>query len=109
MKLSEFFDKAQLNVITDKDFEDRDVTGCYIGDLLSWVMGRARCGNIWITIMDNINIVAVAELTDCSCIVLAENVNADASVVDKANSQGVVIARTEKTSYELAAIISDII
>jgi hypothetical protein len=29
--------------------------------------------------------------------------------VDKANSQGVVIARTEKTSYELAAIISDII
>lgn len=35
---------------------DREITGVYIGDLLSWVMGRAQSGDAWITIMSNANI-----------------------------------------------------
>ena len=53
----------------------REIDGVYIGDLLSWVMGRAQSGNVWITIMSNINIVAVASLADTSCIILAEDVD----------------------------------
>ena len=33
---------------------DREIDGAYIGDLLSWVMGKASQGNVWITIMSNI-------------------------------------------------------
>ena len=40
---------------------DREVSGVYIGDLLSWVMGRAGADEAWITIMSNRNIVAVAD------------------------------------------------
>ena len=29
--------------------EDNQIDGCYIGDLLSWVMARAQSGNVWIT------------------------------------------------------------
>jgi hypothetical protein len=43
---------------------EKEITGGYTGDLLSWVMGRASCGNAWITIMSNINIIAVASLLD---------------------------------------------
>ena len=55
----------------------REVNGAYIGDLLSWVMGRAGEDNAWITIMSNSNIVAVATLADVSCIILAEGVVPD--------------------------------
>lgn len=48
---------------------DREISGVYIGDLLSWVMGRAKAGDAWITIMSNINIVAVASLADVACII----------------------------------------
>ena len=48
---------------------DREITGVYIGDLLSWVMGRAQSGDAWITIMSNANIVAVAALADTACII----------------------------------------
>ena len=30
---------------------DAEVTGGYVGDLLSWVMGRAESDQIWVTIM----------------------------------------------------------
>ena len=40
---------------------------------LSWVMARAQSGNVWITVMGNVNAIAVATLTDVSCIVLTEN------------------------------------
>ena len=53
---------------------DRLISGVYIGDLLSWVMGRANSGDAWLTIMSNMNIIAVASLADVACIILAEGV-----------------------------------
>ena len=53
---------------------DRPVTGGYAGDLLSWVMGRAREGDCWITIMSNQNVAAVAVLAEVGCVLLAEGV-----------------------------------
>ena len=59
---------------------DREVTGGYVGDLLSWVMGRAQAGDAWITIMSNNNVIAVATLTDAALVILAENVSPDPGV-----------------------------
>ena len=81
---------------------DREIDGAYVGDLLSWVMGKAESGNAWITIMSNINIVAVATLTDVACILLTEGVVPDSGVLDTARAKGVNILTTSLTSYEAA-------
>jgi hypothetical protein len=86
---------------------DREVSGVYIGDLLSWVMGRAESGDAWITIMSNINIVAVASLADVACIILAEGVVPDENVVTTALQKGINIYTTEKTAYQLAAALAE--
>ncbi len=109
MKLSEIADKLNFKVLTECEFEDREVTGGYVGDLLSWVMGRAESGNIWVTIMSNINIVAVATLTDVACILLAEGVVPEQAVIDKANAQGVTIMSSELGSFELAGEIKKLL
>lgn len=44
----------------------REIHGGYTGDLLSWVMGRGKQDQAWVTIMTNINVVAVATLIDFS-------------------------------------------
>lgn len=82
---------------------DRELSGVYIGDLLSWVMGRASCDNVWITIMSNINIIAVAALADVACIVLAEGVTLEESVQATAKQKGINVLTTDKTAYEIAA------
>ncbi len=88
---------------------DREVDGVYIGDLLSWVMGRAECGNVWITIMSNINTVAVATLADVSCILLAEGVTLDAEVLKTAVAKGVNVLSSDLSAYEIAARLCGIL
>ncbi len=85
---------------------DREVKGSYIGDLLSWVMGRAESDQVWITIMSNVNIVAVASLTDVSAVILSEGVSLDESVVSTAIQKNVNILISDKSSYETALAIS---
>jgi len=106
MKVSELINKLNPEILTSSDFQDRDVTGCYIGDLLSWVMGKAKQGDAWITIMNNINIVAVAELTDVSCIIISEGLSVGEDIIKKADEEGIIILKSDKTSYELAADLS---
>ena len=105
MKLSVLEKELNLKLLTKSDYEDREVKGCYVGDLLSWVMGRAQSGNVWITIMSNINIVAVAELTDCACILLSEDVVPDENVIEKANSHDIIIMSSPMSGYELCTKI----
>ncbi len=84
---------------------EREIKGVYIGDLLSWVMGRAKADDAWITIMTNINVVAVASLADTACIVLAEGVVPDATIVETAMAKGINILSSEMPAYETAKAI----
>ena len=85
---------------------ERDVRGGYAGDLLSWVMGRAQENDAWLTIMSNPNIVAVATLTDVSCIILCEGVAPDAGVANLAAEKGINLLGSESSAFSLSAQIS---
>ena len=85
---------------------DRIVRGGYAGDLLSWVMGRAQADDAWLTIMSNPNIVAVATLTDVSCIILCEGVSPDAGVAALAAEKGINLLGSDSAAFALSAQIS---
>lgn len=108
MKVKELAAELGLTVLTQGDAE-RECTGCYSGDLLSWVMSRAKENDIWLTVMGNVNAVAVAVLTDCACIILTENSALDDDAKMRAVQQGVTILRSEKNAYELSVLISKLI
>ncbi len=108
MTVYDLSQNSQFNVLTLPDPE-REINGAYIGDLLSWVMGRAKTDNIWITIMSNINVVAVASLSDVSCILLAENVILDSEVLNTAKQKGINVLSTPLAAYDAAVKISGMI
>ena len=85
---------------------DRAINGVYIGDLLSWVMGKARCDNAWITIMSNINTLAVASLTDVACIILAEGVTLEDDIRNAAENKGINVVTSSYSAYDTALILS---
>ena len=86
---------------------DREVTGVYMGDLLSWVMGRADAGDAWITIMSNLNIVAVAPLADTACIILSEGVQPDEGVAALAEQKGINLLCSPHSAYDTALLLRD--
>ena len=86
-----------------------EVTGGYAGDLLSWVMGRAREGDAWMTVMGNVNAVAVAVLADTACIILTEDSPLDPEAKAKAEAQGVAILRSGENAYHLAVALGKLL
>ena len=86
---------------------DNPVTGGYVGDLLSWVMGRAKTGDAWVTIMSNANVAAVALMADAACVILSENVQPDEALLSRAKQQGINLLGSEKSSFTIAKEIAD--
>lgn len=104
MNVKEFAEYAQCEIVTcAEDAADNEITGGYCCDLLSYVIGRCKAGNAWITIMTNVNVVAVAVLADASCVIVPENNEIEEETVNKANAQGVVILRTKLDAFAVAA------
>ena len=88
---------------------DREITGGYCGDLLSWVMGRAESGDMWFTIMSNMNVVAVAHLTDVACVVFTEGVMPDAPVIEAAKRNGINLIACEEPTYTASVKASELL
>ena len=99
---------GQFNVLCMPEPE-REINGAYVGDLLSWVMGRAQADNVWITIMSNMNVIAVASLSDVSCVLLAEDVSLDDEILNTAKQKGINILSTPLAAFETAVQISGMI
>ncbi|MBQ6884693.1 MAG: hypothetical protein IJN56_03030 [Clostridia bacterium] len=108
MTVYELSQNSQFNVLCLPEPE-REISGVYIGDLLSWVMGRAQGDNVWITIMSNINVIAVASLSDVSCVLLAEDVTLEENILKTAIEKGINILSTPLAAYETAIKISGMI
>lgn len=108
MKVSELINCDFLKPIVISQPE-KEIAGVYIGDLLSWVMGRAEAGNIWITIMSNINVLAVASLADVSSIIIAENVELSDEIITVAKEKGINIFASEESAYEIAVRLNGLL
>jgi len=105
MTVKDIADKLKLTAACDDENTQREVTGCHIGDLLSLVMSKAKSGDVWITIQGNINVPAVASLTDSAMVIIAENMRLDAAAQNRAESEGIPIYYSEKSAFALACEI----
>ena len=107
MTVGEFANKNKLTVVTMPE-PDREIKGCYIGDLLSWVMSRAEEDEAWITIMSNANTMAVASLTNVACVILAENVSLESDIIKTAEQNGINVLTSPLSSFNTGLLLSDL-
>jgi len=80
--------------------------GVYVGDLLSRAMGHVEAGNLWITIMNNINVIAVASLSEASAVILAEGVALTEDAEEAAREKNISVYSSEKSAFTLCAEIA---
>ena len=103
MTVSEMAEKLNLKIACGK--AEKEVAGLYVGDLLSRVMSRAPVNSAWITIMNNVNTVAVSALADTACVLLCESVKPDPVALEKAVEKGVTIVASDLSAAELCVAI----
>lgn len=107
MKLETIVEKIHL-IPCFQDGFDKEVSTVYIGDLLSFVMANGIENAIWITVQRHINVIAVAQLNDFSCIVFVEGVEPDEQTVQKAQELHIPLFMFHDNAYVLASLLHDI-
>lgn len=102
MKLKEIIDTLSLEVFTPGLDLERSVSGVYVSDLLSDVIGNSREGNVWITLQVHLNIVAVASLKGLSGIILVNSRSPDEDTIARAIEKDIPVMRSPLSTYEIA-------
>lgn len=86
-----------------------EISDGYMCDLLSFVIGRAPSNSAWITVIGNINTIAVAVLAEIPCVVLAENSELDDEALARANENEIAVIKTPKSAFESAVILGKLL
>jgi hypothetical protein len=102
MKLHEVINALNPSVICEGDGE-RDITGVIVGDLLSFIIGEAQEGEIWVTIQIHLNVAAVAVLKELPMIILASGREPSKELADKCHEENIAIIVVKESAYEVCA------
>lgn len=106
MKSIDLAQKLDMVSLIDTE-KEISIEGVYIGDLLSIVMSKAKQNYVWVTIQTHINIMAVAELLDLSCIIIAENMELEKDALAKAQELDILVFKTHLSAYQVACKLYD--
>lgn len=109
MKISELAELINLRVISGTGGLDREITGGYVSDLLSDVIGNAKEGNLWITLQSHHNIIAVASLKDLSGVIVVKGNMPSEETIKKSNEENIPVLSTEEDTFSIAGVIYDLL
>ena len=72
-------------------------------------MGRAQSGDAWVTIMSNMNVPAVAQLTDVACVIFAEGVTPASEVIAAAKLHELNLFTTKEDAFTVCGRIYEVL
>lgn len=107
MTVQELIDSGLFAVVNVGDDTQREITKPFCCDLLSIAMGRAPAGCAWVTVMGNMNTLAVASLTDAACVIMAESATLDDVAMKKAVEQEITVLKTDLPIFEAALAVRE--
>jgi serine kinase of HPr protein (carbohydrate metabolism regulator) len=108
MQLKEIVNKLNLEIINKGDHLDSEVSGGYVGDLLSDVMVSGKKNDVWVTIQKHENIIAVAAFKDMAGIILSKNSQPLEETLRSAKKEKITLLRSPLTSYEIVSMLNSL-
>ena len=84
---------------------EREVTGCYVSDLLSDVLAGSETGQLWVTQHTHPNVVAVAAVKELSAVLVVGGKAVNEDTINRALSENVNLLVTGLSAFEVAGKI----
>lgn len=102
-KLNDFLQLIPHNILSSRQLiEAILISGGYVSDLLSDVMGSAKENEVWITIMCHLNVVAVASLASIPVVIFSKGIIPGKVVIEKAESEDIILISSDLNTFELS-------
>jgi predicted transcriptional regulator len=102
MKVSEMIEKFGLKVFSGSLGLENEISGGYVSDLLSDVMGHANESQVWITLQTHQNVIAIASLKDLAAVILVKNLQPDEDTLKHSEEEGIPLLGTDLDTFEMA-------
>ena len=102
MNVSELVKKFNLKVFSGEAGLENEITGGYVSDLLSDVMGHATENQLWITLQTHRNVMAIASLKDLAAVILVKGLEPDEDMLEYSNEEGLPVLGTDLKTFEMA-------
>ncbi len=102
MKVSDLVEKFGLKVFSGEIGLDNEISGGYVSDLLSDVMGNASENEVWITLQTHQNVLAIASLKDLAAVILVKGFEPEPNMLEKSNEEGIPVLGTKWGTFETA-------
>ncbi len=99
MTTKELVEKVGFKPLSE--FEDREVTGVFVSDMVSDVMAGAKSGNLWLTIQTHKSIIPAANLVDVSAVVITSGKQVPQDTVELASKFDIAILSSPLATFEL--------
>jgi len=109
MKITDIITGLNLKVISGNNGLSNEITGGYVSDLLSDVIGNAKEGQIWITLQTHQNIIAVGSLKDISAIIIVRGLVPEADTIEKSNIENIPLLSTEMDTFNIAGRLFELL
>jgi predicted transcriptional regulator len=109
MKITDILTGLNLKVLSGHNGLSNQITGGYVSDLLSDVIGNAKEGQIWITLQTHQNIIAVGSLKDISAIIIVKGLVPEAGTIEKSNIENIPILSTEMDTFNIAGRLFELL
>lgn len=106
MEVKDLLKIAKIRCITPEIPLGKPIANLYASDLLSWVMGHVREENtVLLTILNSVNIIAVAVLLDLAAVIFCDGVEPSEDVIAKAKMEKIPLFATENSSAQTVKVI----
>lgn len=105
MVVKELVDRPDFTLLTGGEALNKRIERIFCCDLLSIAMSKASADCAWVTVMGNVNSIAVAVLTDMSCVILAEGAELDTIARAKAIEQNIAVFKTSLPVFDAAFLV----
>ena len=109
MKTIDLVKALDLKVYSGKDFLNAEVSGGYVSDLLSDVMGNAQEGQVWITLQTHKNVMAVASLKDLPAIIVVKGYKPDEDTIKKSEEEQLPILGTDLDTFTICGRLFELL
>lgn len=91
----------QLGLTQHTECSDSEITGVYCCDLLSNALVKLSAGQLFITVMNNPNAIAVAFAKNASAVILPEGISPSEELLNAASVHGVCVLSSELSTFDI--------
>lgn len=101
LQVCEIVKALDLKVYSGASGLNREVKGGYSSDLMSDVLANAVKGDIWVTVHNHKNTVAIASLKEISAIVIVKDIMPSDDTLQQSDTEGLPILGTSMRTFDL--------